>query len=316
MKTLLATLAAMTIAAGPVAVQPVEVTAPGPEGDLAGTLIAPDVGKPLILIIPGSGPTDRDGNNPLGVKAASYRLLAHALATRGIGTLRIDKRGMFASKTAIPDPNDVSIAGYAEDVAAWAKVAQRQTGVECVWVMGHSEGGLVALEAAQSLEGLCGVLLVASLGRPAAETLREQITSNLANAPLMDNALAAIASLEAGERVPVGKLSPVLTGLFGPSLQGYWIDIMARKPAALAATIDKPLLIVAGGRDIQTPLADAEALAAGQPDATMIVIEDMNHVLKAVATEDRAANVATYGDASLPIHPALVEAIADFVSGD
>ena len=74
------------------------LVAPGPQGDLAGTLVAPAEGQPLVLIIPGSGPTDRDGNSPLGVTAAPYRLLADALAERGIGTLRIDKRGMFASK--------------------------------------------------------------------------------------------------------------------------------------------------------------------------------------------------------------------------
>ena len=56
------------------------LVAPGPQGDLAGTLVAPAEGQPLVLIIPGSGPTDRDGNSPLGVTAASYRLLAEALA--------------------------------------------------------------------------------------------------------------------------------------------------------------------------------------------------------------------------------------------
>lgn len=291
-----------------------EVTAAGPQGDLAGTLIPPAEGQPVVLIIPGSGPTNRDGNNPMGVAAASYRLLAEALAERGIGTLRIDKRGMFASKSAIPNPNDVTITAYGEDVHAWAKVARAQTGADCVWVLGHSEGGLVALEAAQSPEGLCGILLVASVGRPMADTIREQLKSNPANAIVLEEAMAALASLEAGERVSSEGMHPGLRGLFNPAVQGFLIDAFARNPAQMAGATSLPILIVAGGKDIQTPLADAEALVAGQPEAELVVIEDMNHVLKPVEGDSRAANLAAYSKPNLPVHPDLVEAVADFVT--
>src|SRR5688572_2979729 len=89
------------------------LTARGPQGDLAGTLVDAGKAAPVVLIIPGSGPTDRNGNNPLGVTAAPYRLLAEGLAGRGISSVRIDKRGMFGSKAAIPDANKVTIADYA-----------------------------------------------------------------------------------------------------------------------------------------------------------------------------------------------------------
>jgi uncharacterized protein len=81
-------------------------------------LLAPSdrAGRPLVLIIPGSGPTDQEGNNPLGVKASTYRLIAEGLAARGIASLRIDKRGMYASAAAAPTPNAVTIADYASDV--------------------------------------------------------------------------------------------------------------------------------------------------------------------------------------------------------
>ncbi len=323
MKKTVATLAALGFASmgiastplvGSASAQPREITAPGPEGDLAGTLIPPAEGQPTILIIPGSGPTDRDGNNPLGVTSASYRLLAEALAEQGIGSLRIDKRGMFASKAAVPDPNNVTIAAYADDVGEWVKTARKETGAQCVFVLGHSEGGLVALEAAQRAQGVCGVLLVASMGRPAGTILREQLQANPANAPILSDALAAIEALEAGQRVSVDGMHPALQGLFNPAVQGFLIDMMNRDPAAMAGALDIPVLIVAGGRDIQTPLADGEALAAGQPEAKLVMIADMNHVLKVVEGDGRAANLATYGDPSLPIHPGLVSAITDFVS--
>ncbi|EAQ28729.1 Alpha/beta hydrolase [Erythrobacter sp. NAP1] len=313
MKKTLCTLAAASLATSVAAPEPVAVTAPGPEGELAGTLIAPEEGKPLVLIVPGSGPTDRDGNNPMGVTAASYRLLAEALAERGIGSLRIDKRGMFGSKAAIPDPNDVTIGGYADDVAAWAQVAKSETSVECVFVLGHSEGGLVTLAAAQEAGDLCGILLVASVGRPLGDTLREQLQSNPANAVVLDEAFAAIDKLEAGERVDTQDMHRGLLPLFNPAVQGFLIDMFARNPAELAASVQVPMLIVAGGKDIQTPVSDAEALAEGQPEAKLVVIEDMNHVLKTVEGDTRLANMATYSDSSLPIHPELVEAVVAFV---
>jgi hypothetical protein len=78
-------------------------------GALKGTMLSPaSAGAPMLLIISGSGPTDRDDNNPLGVKAATYRLLAEGRATRDIGTVRIDKRGMFASSAEVADANAVT----------------------------------------------------------------------------------------------------------------------------------------------------------------------------------------------------------------
>src|SRR5438270_7894540 len=125
------------------------ITAPGPSNVLAGSFRLAGPHAPLVLIIPGSGPTDRDGNNPMGVAAAPYRLLAEALAERGVTTVRIDKRGMFGSKPAIADGNAVTIADYASDVRSWVQAAREHTGASCVWVLGHSEGGLVALAAGQ-----------------------------------------------------------------------------------------------------------------------------------------------------------------------
>jgi hypothetical protein len=111
---------AAALAAAPVPVgTPIE--APGPLAPLKGTLLGSEgVPRATVLIIPGSGPTDRDGNNPMGVAAAPYRLLAEALTKRGVATVRIDKRGMFGSRAAIADGNAVTIADYAAGVGAGA----------------------------------------------------------------------------------------------------------------------------------------------------------------------------------------------------
>ena len=79
----------------------IPMTAPGPQGPLEGTLLDAGKGAPVVLIVPGSGPTDRDGNNPIGVTSAPYRLLAEALGAKGVSTVRIDKRGLGGSKAAV-----------------------------------------------------------------------------------------------------------------------------------------------------------------------------------------------------------------------
>jgi hypothetical protein len=292
---------------------PVEVRTAGPIGPLAGTLVDPGVVAPAVVIVPGSGPTDRDGNNPLGVAAAPYRLLAEALAQRGVATLRIDKRGMFGSKGAVGDANAVTIADYAGDVHRWVEMLVGRTARRCVWLLGHSEGALVVLQAAQRPERLCGVVLVSGAGRPLGSVLRAQLRANPANAPILAPAMAAIDTLERGKTVDVATLPPPFAPLFAPQVQPFLIDLFAHDPVRLAAKVALPMLIVHGDRDIQVDLEDAQALAKAQPRAELAILSGVNHVLKA-APEDRAGNAATYGNPSLPVARGVVEAIAAFVT--
>jgi pimeloyl-ACP methyl ester carboxylesterase len=286
---------------------------PGPQGPLAGTFEDAGKGTPVVLIIPGSGPTDRDGNNPLGVTAAPYRLLAEALAAKGVSSVRIDKRGLFGSKAAIPDPNKVTITDYASDTHSWVAAIRKQTGTKCVWLLGHSEGALVALVAAQQPEAICGVIMVSGAGRKLSDVIRQQLRSNAANAPVLDSAMAALNTLDRGQHVDVTNMNPALLTLFRPQVQDFLIDMFKRDPAKLVASLKLPLLIVQGGRDIQVSTTDAKVLAAAQPKAKLVLIPAMNHVLKDVASDDRAANVATYADPSLPVDRELVDAVVAFV---
>jgi len=307
-------VAAATVEALPEAAaveQAVEIA--GPMGLMAGTFRSGGPGAPVVIIIPGSGPTDRDGNNPLGVNAAPYRMLAEELSAKGVSTLRIDKRGMFGSKAAIADPHQVTIADYAADARAWAAKARSLSGAKCAWVGGHSEGALVALAAAQQPAGLCGIVSISGSGRPIGVVLREQLQANPANAPLLQPAMAAIGILEKGGSVDASKLPPPLLPLFNPSVQSYLRDLMAQDPAKLARALKLPLLIVQGGRDLQVGIGDAQALHAAQPKSELRVIAEANHVLKAVPEGDRAANMASYGDPARPLAPGIAEAIAAFV---
>jgi len=290
------------------------IEAPGPAGPLQATLLrAPVGGAPVVLIIPGSGPTDRDGNNPLGVKAATYRLLAEDLVANGVTTARIDKRGMFGSQQAVPDPNAVTIEDYAADVHGWVAALRTETDTPCIWLLGHSEGGLVALKAAEQPTGICGLILIAAAGRPLGVVMREQLKANPANAPILDEALAAIDTLETGRHVDLSRLNPALHPLFAPQVQDFLISAFALDPAELIAGIGSPILILQGRRDIQIDVEDAQRLHAANPRAKLVLLADTNHVLKRVASDDRAANIATYADPDLPLAPGVVDAIAQFI---
>ena len=295
------------------AVPEVTIEAPGPKGPLAGTMIERAAGAPVVLIIPGSGPTDRNGDNPLGISGGVYRQLAVGLAARGIASVRVDKRGMFGSRAAVPDGNDVTIADYADDVRSWIAVIRKRTNVPCVWVLGHSEGGLVALAAAQRAPDICGLLLVAAMGRPLADVMRAQLKANPANAPVLGQAFAAIDSIEAGKTFDTTGLNPALAPLFAPQVQPYLIDFFRYDPAKLAAAYKGPMLVLQGNRDLQVTLEDASILKNAHLSAKLVIVPGVNHVLKPVAGETRAANFATYGDANLAIDPAVVDAVATAV---
>lgn len=294
-----------------------EVEAQVPDGPLRGTMLLPpgDARNASVVIIPGSGPTDRDGNNMLGITSAYLRSLAEALADAGIASIRIDKRAMFASKGSFGDPNAVTFDDYAADALAWAAVARDRAGTDCSWLLGHSEGGLVALLAAQRADSsVCGIILVAAPGRTMSDVLRDQLRSNPANEPILSDALAAIDTLSRGGKVDVSGFHPSLQVLFAPVIQDFLIDAFSRDPAALIAGLDLPILIVQGDNDLQVKPTDAEALSRAQPEAELMMVPGMNHVLRTTPPGDVEANLAAYSDPSLPLAEGLADRIAEFVS--
>jgi uncharacterized protein len=291
---------------------PVRLTAGS--GQLGGLLLsASQTAHAGVVIIPGSGPVDRDGNTPTGMRAGLYRLLAQGLAERGISSLRVDKRGRYSSATVLADANAVTIADYAADVQRWLQFLRRRTGNRCIWLLGHSEGALVALVAAQRRPDVCGLLLLASPGRPLGEVLRAQLKAQPANAPLLHPAMATIDALEAGRRVEAANLPGPLRGLFRPAVQGFLISAFAYDPARLLHDYKKPVLLLQGARDLQLTPEDAQLLAQSDPRAHLLVLPDVNHVMKRVTSDERAANLATYVDADLPLAPEVVRAVADFI---
>ena len=292
--------------AGPLAIAETELEA----GGLSGLFLDAGPGAPVVLIVPGSGPTDRDGNNPLGMNANTYKHLAEQLAAQGVSTVRVDKRGMFASAGA-GDPNSVTVESYAADYRLWVRVTRTATGAPCVFLLGHSEGALMVSAAAIGQSDVCGLLLVSGAGRAFGDVLQAQLEANPANAPLLEQALAAIRDLEAGQPADRKHFHPAIAWLFDPSLAGFLISVMTADPVELARAAALPTLVIQGTTDLQTTTADARALAEAT-GGKLAIIEGVNHVLKE-APSDPALNLASYAKPDLPVAQPVIDAIVDFV---
>lgn len=287
-----------------------EVEIDGGRATLHGTLMLPLSGaaRDVALILPGSGPTDRSGNFPEG-ENNSLMMLADGLAERGIATLRTDKRGVGASFAAAPDETELRAETYVEDAIAWADFLKAELPDARLFLIGHSEGALLASLAAQQRD-VSGIVLIAGVGRPAPDLIREQISGSSLSDELKRRSDELLETLKRGEtddNVP-RELGP----LYRPSVQPYLISWFAYDPAKEFAKLAIPALIIHGSHDLQVRTADAKLLAAARPDATFITIEQMNHVLKPAAL-DRAENMATYADPALPLAQGLTDTIADFI---
>lgn len=285
---------------------------PAQPAPLSGTLLAPEGETSAVaVILPGSGPTDRDGNQAPSIRASTYRLLAEGLAAEGIAAVRIDKRGIGQSAAAGPAEADLRFEAYAADARAWAAEAARLTGQPCAWLIGHSEGALVALKAVEGGDDdkVCGLILLSGAGRPAGAVLREQLAG--LPEPLKTQAFDTLTELEAGRTV--AEPPAALAALFRPSVQPYLISWLPLDPAPLLAAYDGPVFIGQGTTDLQIMTTDAQALAAADPEATLKLWDGVNHVLK-TAPADRAANIAVYADPDLPLAPAVVADVAAFIA--
>lgn len=277
-------------------------------GTLHGTLLVPAgtrVPVPVALIIAGSGPTDRDGNSPmLPGKNNSLKLLAEALATHGIASVRYDKRGIGASMGAATKESDLRFTTYVDDAANWLEKLRADSRFSRRFVVGHSEGSLIGAMAAQR-SPVSHIVSLAGAGRPIAEVLEEQLSGGLPPALLTD-ARRILAELKAGRTVD--SVPPQLMVVFRPSVQPYMISWLPIDPAQEFGRLTVPVLVVQGTTDVQVTVGDAERLAKGHPRVTLETIDGMNHVLKEV--REASQQTASYSDPTLPLHPRLIESIA------
>nr|WP_245706716.1 alpha/beta fold hydrolase [Pseudomonas moorei] len=281
-------------------------------GELFGSLLLPksDTPVPVVLIISGSGPTDRDGNNPDGGRNDSLKRLAWVLAKHNIASVRYDKRGVAASLAATPDERNLTLEAYVSDAEAWGQKLKADPRFGQLILLGHSEGALIASLAAPSVDA-AAVISLSGSARPIDQVVRQQLSNHLPP-PLMLRSNELLDSLKAGktdDNVP-----PPLQAIFRPSVQPYLISLFRQDPAAAFAKLKMPALIIQGSNDIQVGVNDARMLKAAKPDAELAVIEGMNHVMR-IVPNDVKRQLASYKDPQLPLAAELGTRILGFIDG-
>lgn len=278
-------------------------------GTIMGTLLLPPGAAkvPVVLIIAGSGPTDRNGNNPM-MKNESLHMLANGLAAKGIASVRFDKRGIAASALAGKNEIDLRFDDYVQDAMAWIELLKKDTRFSKVIIAGHSEGSLIGMIAAVGKAD--GFVSIAGAGKSADRILKDQLAAQ--PAMVKDPSYRIIDSLVQGKTVK--ELNPMLFSLFRTSVQPYMISWFKYNPVTEIAKLNMPVLIVQGTNDLQISTADAEVLAAAKPTAKLVLIQKMNHVLKMVEG-GQSENIAAYSKPSLPVSEELVTRVASFVFG-
>lgn len=262
---------------------------------------------PLVVMIAGSGPTDREGNSALGLSCDAYRMLAEALAAKGIATLRYDKRGVGESGMNF-DPATLTLDDFVNDARAVVGQARASGRFASVAVLGHSEGGVVAIELAKKTP-IDALVLVATPGRPLDAVLHEQLSTKL-DAHLLADADRMVAAVKAGQSPD--PVPPALAPLFNRNVRSFLRSIFAVDPSAELAKLKVKTAIVLGDHDAQVSLADAKALAHARPDAKTTIVPNMSHVLK----EDPSPKLpqASYTDPKMQLAPGLVDAVAAAVA--
>jgi pimeloyl-ACP methyl ester carboxylesterase len=282
-----------------------------PTGEIKGSLLMPDAktAVPVVLLISGSGPTDRDGNQP-NMKNNSMKMIAEALRGKGIASVRFDKRAIAESKAAFTSELNLRFENYIEDVKAWVDKLDKDDRFSKIIVAGHSEGSLIGMVASVNNKKVKGYISIAGAGRPADEILKEQLQAQPMN--LRIGMYKMIDKLKNGDTID--NVPAQYNALFRPSIQPYMISWFKYDPQKEIAKLKIPVLILQGTMDIQVKITDFDLLAKANPSAQKKLVPDMNHVLKTISTIDKKVQIPTYTNPNLPLHSLLTETLLQFIA--
>ena len=276
--------------------------------NLSGTLTMPAHANskiPLVIIIAGSGPTDRNCNGQ-GFKSDAYKKMATQLALNGIATYRYDKRGIGKSSVENFKEEDINFEVMIDDAKAIITHFEKDTRFSKMTIAGHSEGSLVGMMAVTENQKY---ISIAGSGFPISEILKEQLKDKLG--PMKNVVYAKIDSLQQGKNVANDLMG--LESLFRPSVQPFLKTWMALNPAKEIKKLKCPILIVNGTHDLQVSEKNALALNKANSNSKLVLVPNMNHLLTEIESEKAEDNYASYQNPTLPISKKMMDEVILFI---
>ena len=279
-------------------------------GKIYGSISVPNTNKkmPVVLIIAGSGATDRNGNVGKAVNSNSYKILADSLLKNGIASLRFDKRGVGESMSALKAEKDLRFVDFIDDASLWVQLLKKDKRFSAIIIAGHSEGSLIGMVVAKR-ENVAKFISLAGAGFPIQDVLRKQFKAQPEQVQaILISRLDTLVSGKVLTDVPQN-----LYSIFRPSVIPYMLDWFKYVPAVEIAKLTIPALIINGTTDIQVGIEEAENLHKACKQSKMVIVNGMSHLLKD-APADRAKNIATYNTTpNEPIKTELLQAIVKFI---
>lgn len=271
-----------------------------------GTLVTPvsEEKMPLVILLQGSGPTDRNGNQSF-MKNDALKKLAVALAENGIASYRYDKRILQARRLNIAE-KDMRFDDFVTDAISVLDHFQDHEKFEKLVVLGHSQGSLVGMLAAKDRAD--GFISIAGVAQPIDSILTQQIADQMPG--LKENVQQAFREMRTNGST--SSYNPVLESIFRPSVQPFILSWMKFNPKEEITKLEIPVLLINGSNDLQVGETEAQQLKEAHPDAELVILENMNHILRKIDGDD-LENSKSYNEAHLPLHPELVPMVVEFI---
>ena len=272
-----------------------------------GTLLSPekDSKENLAIIIAGSGPTDRDGNQNF-LKSDNLKKLAIGLADNNIATFRYDKRIVKQIRKGNVDKN-MMFDDFITDAISVADYFKNKNDYKKVYIIGHSQGSLVGMVAANGRAN--GFISLAGAGQSIDKVITEQIVKT---APMFkadsDRVFAVLKEGKTTTDFPVA-----LSSIFNLGVQPFIANWMTYEPTIELKKLEIPILIINGTKDLQVTEAEANLLKEAMPASTLKIIENMNHILVPIEG-DNLENSKSYNEPYRKLSDDLISSITSFIS--
>lgn len=260
----------------------------------------------IALIIAGSGPTNADGNSPY-FKSYTYKYIAEELGRNGISSVRYDKRGIGRSIKSAPKESDLRFEMYVNDANTIIN-ALHDKGYKKIIIIGHSEGSLIGMLVASQNKFVTKFISIAGPGYSADLVLKTQLKDQ--GDEVFKIAEPMIDSLKAGYNL--SNVPSFLKSVFRRSIQGYMMSWFKYDPQLEIKKVTVPILILQGTKDLQVRVLDAQTLYLANMKATLKIIENMNHALRIVESEEKSENFKAYNNPRLPVSEELLKSIVEF----